>query len=279
MHGNWRKTFQCICILLITVWLSACEQNQPKPSELRLAVVNTPNDSGLLDYLLADFTLQTGIELNIHSSENPFARGRAGEADLILSHYGKVGMAEFVTDGLGSWPKMVFSNQAVLIGPADDPAQVSRHQNLADAFKAIAAHKQVLIANNTAGILRLTKLAAESAGQDLDDDWYQDRGVSKGRAIKMAEKEHAYVIWGAAPFLKFQQKHHSNMKIVLSADPLLHRMMAITRVSAEHYPNVNDAAAKHLETYLLSSEAQEKVIRFRMTGSDQQLWWPAARHN
>jgi len=279
MQQNWRKSLQCVCILLLATWLNGCEAKQLQASELHLAVVNTPKDSGLLDYLLMDFEAQTGIHVNIHSSSDPFAIGLVGEADIIISHYGKAGMTEFVSGGHGSWPKMVFSNQAVLIGPSDDPAEVSQSTSLSDAFKSIVSNEQQLIANNIGGIVELTELASRISEQDLKAEWYQDLGVSKGKAIKTADQGQAYVLWGAVPFLKFQQKHHSGLKILFSADPILHRVMAITRVSAKSSQNVNTKGAKQLENYLLSSEVQAKVMRFRMTGSDHQLWWPAARDN
>ncbi|WP_438969703.1 hypothetical protein [Methylophaga sp.] len=246
---------------------------------VRLAVVNTPFDSGLLEHLLTDFGRQTGIQVTIHSDDDPFARALSVEADLIIAHYGKAGMAEFVSEGYGSWPKMVFSNQAVLIGPKNDPAHVADSASLSLAFRAIAESKQTLIANNNQGISELVALTSTVADQQLDGKWYRNLGVSKSKAIKAAEKQHAYVIWGAVPFLKFQQTHETDMKILFSADPSLQRVMAITRVSAEHFPQVNGSGAKKLESYLLSNAVQAQVVDFRMPDSEHQLWWPAARHN
>jgi tungstate transport system substrate-binding protein len=277
--NHWlRKWF---CLLAVTLCLSACNDPTPPVSEqiLRLAVVNTPEDSGLLAYLLADFEASTGLQVDIHSSDDPFARARTGHADLLISHYGKAGLEDFVSEGYGSWPKMVFSNQAVLIGPKADPAQVSRTSTLAEALRAIATGGYTLIANNIDGITELTALAAKVAGLDTESAWYQDNGVSKGKAVKAAQQQGAYVIWGAIPFLKFQARHDTNQAILFSEDPLLHRVMVISRVKHDLFPDINHAAAKKLENYLLSTETQAKVMAFRSPGSVRQLWWPAARHN
>ncbi|WP_043888048.1 hypothetical protein [Methylophaga thiooxydans] len=280
-HNKWVKLLHRFCLLLITFHLTACAQStqMPASTQVRLAVVNTPQDSGLLTYLLAEFEAQTGHQVIVEKSDDPFAIALAGNADMIISHYGKAGMAEFVADGYGSWPNMVFANQAALIGPKNDPARVGDSSSLAEAFRAIANNGQTLIANNNGGISALTELVSTASGLSLDSDWYRDLGVSKGRAIKVAEKEHAYVIWGAIPFLTFQAKHHTEMAILFSADPLLQRIMAITRPKPEHFPATNTKAAKILETYLLSTATQTKIMRFRAAGSDHQLWWPAGRHN
>lgn len=280
MQNHWGKGLNYLLILVISFCLSACNEESSKTgAEVHLAVVNTPYDSGLLTFLLEDFESQTGIHVTVQSSEDPFHFARDGKADILISHYGKAGMAEFVSEGYGSWPMMVFSNQAALIGPEDDPAGVRQTSSLREALKAIAAGGHTLIAHDSEGINELTHLAALVAALPIGGDWYQDSGLSKGKAIKAAEKAHAYVIWGAIPFLKFKANHDSSMEILLSSDPLLQRVMALTLVNSELFPNVNREGAEKLADYLLSAETQAKIIRYRVPGSDLQLWWPAARDN
>lgn len=273
----------CILGLLAVslLLLAGCsdEYAAAQQDTVRLVVVNTPYDSGLLDALLPAFTVETGLNVEVYSGNQVFEKARQGSADIVIAHYGKSGMAEFVQEKRGSWPQMVFSNQAVLIGPAADPAKVSEAHSLLVAFAAIEQSGHTLIANNNEGISELTTTVLTMMGHDAEPDWYQDTGVSKGRAIKAAEKQGAYVIWGAVPFLKFQQKHQSDMQILLAADPLLQRIMAISRVLATETIQVNKKGAEALEAYLLHPDTQAKIMQYRMPGSDESLWWPAARHN
>lgn len=261
--------------------LAGCSDNHAATQQdtVRLAVVNTPFDSGLLDALLPAFTAETGLNVEIYSGNQVFEKARQGSADIVIAHYGKSGMAEFVQENRGSWPQMVFANQAVLIGPAADPARVSETHSLLDAFAAIEQSGQTLIANNNEGISELTATVLAMMGHEAEPDWYQDVGVSKGRAIKAAEKQGAYVIWGAVPFLKFQQKHQSDMQILLAADPLLQRVMAISRVLPSATIEVNEAGGKALAAFLLRPDTQAKIMQYRQPESDKPLWWPAARHN
>ncbi len=91
---------------------------------LRLAVVNTPKMSGLIDALAADFEKSGGLHLEIYSGSDVYEKARAGEADLVISHYGKPDVERFVLDGFGLWPRMVFSNQLVIAGHRSDPAGI-----------------------------------------------------------------------------------------------------------------------------------------------------------
>lgn len=274
------KYLLSLCLFISSFTLYAAEQSSNQTdTTVHLVVVNTPHNSGLLDYLLADFEAQTGLHVSVTSSEDPFTLAKHGQADVLIAHYGKAGMAEFVSEGFGSWPEMVFANQAVLIGPADDPAGVAETRSLTEAFQAIASSGHTLLANNISGIIELVQTTAIAANLSMEEDWYQDVGVSKGQAMKAAEKAGSYVIWGATPFLKFKHKHPSSLAIALSNDPNLQRVMALSLVNTNLFAESYRKGAETLADFLLSNNTQAKIMQFRDKGSKRQLWWPAARHN
>lgn len=99
---------------------------------LRVAVVNTPDV--LLDELIPTFERITGYDVTLEIGEDAFAVARAGRADLVIAHYGHADTRAFMEEGLGRWPRMVFSNQAALVGPSTDPAGI---RGLTDAATAI----------------------------------------------------------------------------------------------------------------------------------------------
>ena len=247
---------------------------------VRLAVVNTPQFSGLLDDLLPDFERQTGIRVDVYSGSDVYRKARAGRADLVISHYGKKGVERFVMDGFGRWPKIVFANQAVLIGHRSDPAKVRGLTSVAEAFARIAAVKAPFVHNDIPGIDYLTEIALESAGQPDRSGWFIDDGYVKATAILFAEEKKGYVIWGAFPFLRFDsERASSGMEILVADDPSLQRIMAAIAVKPDKVPGVNADGARALVDYLLSPRVQAKIAAFRTPGSDLQLWWPAGRNN
>lgn len=247
---------------------------------VRLAVVNTPQFSGLLDSLLPDFERETGIEVEVYSGSDVYKKARNGKADLVISHYGKKGVERFVMDGLGAWPKILFSNQAVLIGHKSDPAGVRGMTSVAEAMRRIADKKAPFIHNNIPGIDYLTEIALESAGRPDRSGWFIDDGHVKAAAILLAEEKKGYVIWGAFPFLRFDaERETSELEILIAEDPSLQRVMAAIVVNPENVQGVNAEGAQALVDYLLSPRTQAKIAAFRTPGSDLQLWWPAGRNN
>ncbi len=247
---------------------------------IRLAVVNTPHFSGLIDYLLEEFRKSSGYEVAVYSGSDVYDKARAGGADIVISHYGKAEVERFVLDGYGAWPRTVFSNQLVIAGPKADPAGIRGMTNATEAFAKIAKARAPWVANELPGITYVTNILWDAAGKPDKTGWYDRPGVAKGQAIGYAEQAGAYVVWGALPFLRYKAKHTgSQMEIMVSADPLLHRVMAAVVVRPDKVPGVNVEGAEALQTYLLTPEVQARIAAFRSAGSDAQLWWPAARNN
>ncbi len=247
---------------------------------VRLAVVNTPQFSGLIDALVSEFKSQSGYDVQVYSGSDVYDRARAGEADIVISHYGKAPVERFVLDGYGLWPRMVFSNQLAIIGPKSDPAHIRGLSSAAEAFAQISKVKAPFVANDLAGIRYFTDMLWERAGRPDKTGWFLELGVSKGQAVAAAEERQGYVIFGAYPFLfRYKQKRQSDMEIMVASDPLLQRVMASVIVNAAKVSGVNTEGANALQSFLLEPKTQAKIAAFRSPGSDIQLWWPAGRNN
>src|SRR5688572_21462396 len=68
---------------------------------VRLAVVNTPAESGLLTDILPDFERQTGLRVDLYAGSDAIIRARNGQVDLLISHFGHADLEPFMNDGLG----------------------------------------------------------------------------------------------------------------------------------------------------------------------------------
>lgn len=284
LRSNWHATAVCSCFVTLALALSSfiATSNVALSAEaksVRVAVVNTPQFSGLMDVLAKDFAGRYGVEIALYSGNDVYARARAGEADLVISHYGKADVERFVLDGYGSWPRMVFSNQAVIAGPKSDPAKIRGLTSASEALRRIAEAHAPFVANAIPGMSYIFDLIWQEAGRPNKDGWMIATTEGKGRAIKLAEEKQAYVMWGAFPFLRFKEKHNSDLEILVSADPVLQRVMAAIVVKPDKVPSVNADGAEAFVSYLLEPETQAKIAAFRSAGSDLQLWWPAARNN
>ena len=216
----------------------------------------------------------------MHSGNNVYERARAGEADLVISHYGKEPLESFVLEGYGDWPRMVFSNQSALIGHKSDPANVRGLRSVAAALDRIAEARATFVHNNSRAAAYLSEVLLESIGQPERTGWFVDSGQANAAAALLAEQNQGYLIWGAMPFLRFaRQRDSTGLEILLSQDPALQRIMAATVVNSEKLPGTNSSGAEALLQYLLSPATQAKIAAFRTPDSDLQLWWPAGRNN
>src|SRR5262245_16190467 len=275
-----------LCLLgafLLAAPAGAAESEQPK-EVVRVAVVITPESSGLLRQLLTDFEKQTGRKVVVESRQDVFERARDGKADLVLAHYGHRGTEAFCAEGLGLWPRPVFCNQAALIGPSSDPAKIAGTRDAVEAFRRIARAKAPFVVNNSVTEKYLADVLWQAADKPDRTDWYRDKGLRNQAetkdAIEAAVKEKGYTLWGLVPFLKYQEEHPDcGMKALVTDDPLFQRMMVTVVVQPEKIKGVNVEGAKALERFLIAPETQARIRAFRLPGFDGPVWWPAGRNN
>lgn len=249
---------------------------------VRLGAVNTPDYSGLLDEVIAQFGAQTGLDVTVYSGEDVYQRARTGAFDLIVSHYGHKDVEAFMADGLGQWPRTVFANQMAVVGPASDPAGIRGYTDATEAYGRIAKSGASWVANNLPGIGYLEAILWEGAGRPAKGEWYVDTGLAQGQAIQAAARRGAYTLWGIFPFLRFLEQQKVDLEPMVPmvlADSLLQRIMVTLVVEPGRFPAVNVEGAMALQQFLLTPAMQAHIRGFRYPGRDEQLWWPAGRHN
>lgn len=269
-----------VCVIAtVAACLVGMRSTQAHGSTVRLAIVFTPEDSGLLGALLPEFEKQTGYSVHVESLDDVYSVAREGGADLVISHYGHHQIEDFLTEGLGLWPRPVFANQTSLIGVSSDPAGIRGLKDAVEAFRRIAVSRSPFIVNNGESEKYLGEVLWEAAGRPDQEGWYIDEGL-QGRAVaEEADRLGGYTVWGLVPFLVFQGQTGIDLEALSVADPLLQRMMVSVVVNPDRIPGVNVGGARALERYLVSQPTQARIRAFRYPGFPHQMWWPAGRSN
>ena len=245
---------------------------------VRLAMVNVPDD--VVRPLLGDFAAQSGTRAEIvYTGNDPFSFARDGKADLVISHYGHEGVEPFVTGGFGFWPHPVFANQIAILGPPRDPAHVRGLTDAAEAFRRIAATRSRFLVNDSDGNKYVEAILWARAGSPAKGDWYLNRHSQGPQAARDAAKEGAYTIWGVPPFVRLRAQAPLDLEPLVTGDPIFQRIMVAMVVNPKKVSGVNDAAANAFQAFLLAPSTQARIAAFRYPGIDQQVWWPAGRHN
>lgn len=254
-------------------------RRQLASTPIRVASVATDVEGGLLPTLLNAFQVESGLDVALHYDNDPYSAARHGLADLVISHFGHRDTESFVLQGLGMWPRTVFANQLGLFGPPADPAGIRGQTSLVQAFRQIAQSQAPYLLNGTSGIRYLTEILWHATGKPPKGSWLIESGGSKGNAIALAAEMEAYVLWGLTPFQREQTAHPRRLEPLLTADPLLQRIMVSVVVNSKHLPGTNAAGATQLQNYLLSPAVQARMLEVHYPGIHQAVWAPAGRHN
>src|SRR5215217_4368347 len=92
---------------------------------LILATTTSTQDSGLLDVLIPLFEAQTGytVQTVAVGSGQAMQMGQRGNADVLLVHSPSAEKS-FMEEGWGKDRGLVMHNDYIVVGPADDPAQI-----------------------------------------------------------------------------------------------------------------------------------------------------------
>lgn len=274
------------CVLSAgTVWPVLAERigfpsavEQPAGPVVRAAVVNTPDV--LLNALLPAFEAETGYRVTLQITESVFDVARAGRADIVIAHFGHAGTEAFMTDGLGRWPRMVFSNQAVLAGPIQDPVGIRGMTDSVEAFRLMVRRGGEFVVNNASTERYLAEVLWDSIGRPAKTGWWLDLGLRDQTAVDAASARGAYTLWGLVPFVRLQAADRNlRLEAMVTQDPLLQRVMVSVVVNPARVQGVSEAGALALQRYLLSPSTQAKIRRFRHHGLPYQTWWPAGRFN
>lgn len=245
---------------------------------IRLVVVNTPDV--LLGALLPQFEKGTGCTVAVIVTEAVFNLARAGEADIVIAHYGHSGTEAFVTEGLGLWPHAVFANKAAIFGPSADPAGIRKLPNAVEGFRHIAEARTPFVVNNATTEKYLAEILWEAAGRPDRTGWYVDDGLRDREAVDYALSIGAYVLWGLVPGLRYKLENpRRDIEALSSSDALFDRGMVAIKVNPYAFDGINASGAVALERYLIRPETQARIRDFRGLGYSGQMWVPTGRNN
>ncbi|HEX4420615.1 MAG TPA: twin-arginine translocation signal domain-containing protein [Kofleriaceae bacterium] len=256
---------------------------------IRVASVPTAVEGNVLPALIADFERRSHYRVELTTSPGLYGLARAGQVDLLISHYGHRDAEQFVIDGLGEWPRTLFSNQMALLGPPGDPAGVRGLADAGEAFRKIAAARSPFVLNNLDGVHYLTEILWHAAGRPDRTGWFVDLRESGEVAIDRTSQLGGYSLWGLTPFLRLRDAKQLRLEPLVIADPLLQRMLVSIIVKPGIVkPGIvkpgkgleaNTVGAGALQRHLLLPETQARIREISYPGADGVMWVPGGRHN
>lgn len=270
----FRRTLLAIGLLTLVLFSSF---GFAKDQRILVQSTTSTQNSGLYDYLLPIFEKETGMRVDVVAvgTGQAIKNAKNGDADVLLVH-AMSSELEFVEQGYGIERLDVMYNDFVLIGPKDDPAHVSKAQNVTRALGNIQTAQQLFISRgDDSGThkkeLRLWDAANLSPG-GIADSWYREIGAGMGAAIRMAVEMDGYTLTDRATWIAFNGK--ADHRILLSGQTELFNQYGVIAVNPTKHPHVNVSGGEMLIKWLTSPHGQKLIADFTVQG--QQLFFPNA---
>lgn len=288
---KFKKIFSIILSILLTLVVIGCA-SEPAPENedptnetsgdkgsIILSTTTSTENSGLLDFILPDFTEKTGIEVKVVAvgTGKALQMGIDGEADVLLVH-AKASEEEFVANGHGLERFDVMYNDFVLIGPENDPGNLSEiaKGDIVSAFKIINENQLKFISRGDDSGTHKKELAFwKDAGIEPSGDWYISTGKGMGDVIQMADEMLGYTLADRATYLSMM--NNIGLKVVVEGDSKMFNQYGVIAVNPDKNDKINSEGAQEFINWLLSGETQALIGEFGKEEFEQSLFVPNAK--
>lgn len=239
-----------------------------RTEELRLAVTTSFHNSGLSDVLLPVIKADTGIDVQllVVGTGQALRLGQAGDVDAILVH-ARAAEEAFVQADHGLHRREIMYNDFVLIGPADDPANIAGAPTVAEALTRIARAEANFVSRGDDSGTHKKERALWVGGlaePDKRGAWYKEVGAGMGASLNTAAGLGAYILSDRASWLNFGNK--TGLRLLFSGDPLMLNQYAYLPINPERHPHVKHVAAQALEAWLTGPAAQVLIDGHTING-------------
>jgi len=267
----------CIAALLVAATPPVAFAEDPAGGVITIASTTSTENSGLLDWLLPVFEADKGVHARVVAvgTGQAIRLARNGDADVVLVHH-KASEEALVADGVGIERIPVMHNDFILVGPATDPAQVERLDDIVDAFSRISSGERLFASRGDSSGTHKKELELwQAAGLDPaspDSAWYRETGSGMGATLNVASGLDAYTLSDRATWMKFGNK--GELKILVGGDTRLHNPYSVILIDPARHPHVNAAGGQAFVDWIVSEKGQRLIQEFRIGG--QQVFFPDA---
>lgn len=243
-------------------------------SVITLATTTSTENSGLLAYLLPEFSKETGVDVRVIAvgSGKALKLGENGDVDVLLVHAPK-DEAEFVKKGFGVNHRKVMHNDFVFVGPQSDSAVIGKVKSAPDVLKTIAATKSIFIARgDDSGTDKKEKELWAASTIVPSGDWYRVAGQGMEAVLIIANEKLGYTLTDRGTYLAIAGK--IELKVLFEGDSLMFNPYGVIAVNPERHPNVKFKDATKFIEWLVSKKGQALIGGFKVNG--KQLFYPDA---
>ena len=270
-------------------------------SKRRLFISTTTSlyDTGLLTAIETDYEATHNVDLQITAVGTGVAIQQAenGDADIVLVHAPSTELT-FLEGDYGVNRKIIAYNFFTIVGPADDPAQISGldanqallhiveyGQNMPDQ----SGTTQIWVSRgDNSGTNSKEKSLWTAAGYNYtelsDKVWFASTGQGMGATLTIADQKNAYTLSDIGTYLKFHADGSIQIEALIVEEQSLlnvYSVMAVNKntVAANQslHDQINFDDAMNFIEYLISPETQQLIDEYGVGTYGQQLFHKAVQ--
>jgi tungstate transport system substrate-binding protein len=223
-----------------------------------------PIDAGIVDVLEKAFEKDTGIPVRHIGAGTGAALdiGRKGTVDLVMVH-AKAMEEKFVAQGYGIKRYPFMYNDFVILGPADDPADIKGMKSAPEALKKIAAKGALFISRGDKSGTHVAEMIIwEKADLKPSGPWYKvyEKGhTGNAPTLKYTDEQKAYSVIDRATFLTLQKS--IKLVVLVEHDEILLNFISLIPVNPEKFPTVKYKEAMTFINWLTAPDKGQLIVR------------------
>ena len=282
-----KRILSFVLPLVLAALFAACDSNDERgtrfPDEavsakgkIILSTTTSTEDSGLLAYILPQFTAETGWEVDVIAVGTGAAlqMGRDGEADVLLVH-SRPDEDKFIAEGYGEKRYDVMYNDYVVVGPKG--GAISHNSDIGDTFGKIAGGGLTFVSRgDDSGTHKKETGIWASLGIDPEaNDGYVSSGQGMGATLGMAKEMEGYTLSDRATWLNYADK--GSLEIVCEGHSDLFNPYGVIPVSASVNEGINEEGGKAFADWITGKSGQDLISKFGVEEFGQPLFIPDAK--
>lgn len=285
--GIWALAITLIVIVSVfgTIYYYGVGPFNRERTRLVVSTTTSLYDTGLLDTIEDQFESKYPIDIYFISAGTGIAINYAqrGDADMILVHAPSKELA-FLEDGYGVCRKIIAYNFFAIVGPEEDPANITSLSPVVALNKIVEAGRNVsskvlwISRGDDSGTYTKEKELWTASGFNWtilrDEAWYAESGTGMGKTLQIADEFSAYTLADMGTYLKYYTDNLIYLIVHVDQGKELINVYSAIAVNNIYNPNVNFEASINFIKYLVSEEGQQIIDQF---GSiyPQKLFYPA----
>lgn len=270
-----RKYVSIVLILIISVSVSIYYFSQENDNILTLATTTSVDNSGLLGVVIQEFEKQYDISVRVVAKGSGAAvdLAKRGEVDAILLHAPNL-EKEFMEGGYGLNRTSLWYNFFVIVGPSNDPANISMVSSVQLVFERIRISGELGITqfysrgDNSGTHLKELEIWETTDGEKpINSDWYFETGSGMSSTLIIADENNGYVLSDLGTFLQIKENLDLRTSVLYDNDETLRNPYSYIVVSPQKFKNLNTRDAFTFLAFLLEENTRELVGNYKVAST------------